>query len=472
MGVDNNGSRRSGQNKPEIRIIGALLFVTSIALNIILWNRSDTSAVGNSGAVWFQDARGGLQTGRNKPVRMKAPVPASKVPGYDDRHDDGPQRKTGEGTISTTATSAVITTNVTSTSSTGPIVDIGFGGSDISKAGRNVTQRDWRLAYEISLARFYNRTAAHGQTFSTASNLRELLGLRDENRFETNKTPVIQLLRMPKAASTHLSITGRALAGCRDPGYPCCIKKHDGEMCPKEGLFCGWVKNCVGHGSLKEPTSKLAKITQLRNPAERLLSGFFYWESVHNKRHKGCATWQCFTEYLSDMRVRNGPMTKILLGRYMYHGSEVKAGEVEIAKQNLCRLAWFGMLEMPLASKLLLYEGDPFHHLQPHPVVFDLPPDDGSIIIQTHHLRKNINDTYDEFVKGDYVNNRGLQLIVSLNQHEFDLYAFAWGLFCARIRESGLLQYADKFESTHHFDECLKSKYDGVLAKKFCPQNG
>jgi len=291
---------------------------------------------------------------------------------------------------------------------------------------------------------------------------------QSRQRFESEKTPVIELLRVPKGASTHLSITGRALAGCKDPGYPCCIKKHDGEYCPKEGLYCGWVKNCVGHGSLKDPDSATAKITQLRNPAARLLSGFFYSESVHNKRHKGCATWQCFKEYLSDPRLRNAPMTKMLNGRYMYHGGEVKPSEVEVAKENLCKLSWFGMLDAPLASKLLLYEMDPFSHLRPHPVVFDLPPEDGHVIIETHHLRKNKNSTYETFVEGEYKERNGLELIVSLNEFEFDLYAFSWGLFCARIRESGLLQYSDRFDSAHHFDECLKPKYD-VPSVNYCP---
>jgi len=503
MGID-DGLRRlpgggGGRMGLTIRIIGALLFATSIALNMILWSRS-RSGGGSDGVILIQD--GGLpksgSTGypyrfvrRNKRKRgTKPPVPASKVLGHDDGNGDGSKRKTSEGTISSVGTTAAVVASndrtgptveigiggttaaiAAPTNSTRPTVDIGIGGSDISKEGRDVTPKDWRMAYELSLARFHNRTAAYGQSFTHARDLRKLLGLNEtSDRVEGAKTPVIQLLRMPKGASTHLSITGRALAGCSHPGYPCCIKKHDGEMCPKEGLFCGWVKNCVGHGSLHEPTSSLAKITQLRNPAERLLSGFFYWESVHNKHHKGCATWQCFTEYLSDMRVRNGPMTKMLLGRYVYHNSKVKPGEVEVAKQNLCRLAWFGMLDMPLASKLLLYEQDPFNRLQPHPVVFDLPPDDGSIVIESHHLRKNINSTYDDFVKGDYIDKGGLELIVSLNEYEFDLYAFSWGLFCARIRESGLLQYADKFESAHHFDECLKSKYD-VPAKDYCPQD-
>jgi hypothetical protein len=161
-------------------------------------------------------------------------------------------------------------------------------------------------------------------------------------------------------------------------------------------------------------------------------------------------------------------MTKMLNGRYMYHGGEVKPGEVEVAKQNLCKLSWFGMLDMPLASKLLLYELEPFNHLRPHPVVFDLPPEDGTIIVEQKHLRKNKNSTYAEFVAGEYQGRKGLELIVSLNEYEFKLYAFAWGLFCARIRESGLLQYANRFDSTHHFDECVKSKYD-VPSENYCP---
>ena len=487
-----------------LRVVASLLFAASLGLNVVLWNRHDRSLVYAStssaaAAVEESDVIGGvdsllssagelvlLRNHGREAVIQRQPGTAGltrKTKGerrggnkkrdmLNKRYNTDDQRRDERNTSSITSTpiAAGIMSDysIRPSSVERPTIDIGLGGSDISKASRDVTQEDWQIAYEISLARFHNRSASVGFRFAT--DLKDLLGVRQsQQRFESDKTPVIELLRVPKGASTHLSITGRALAGCKDPGYPCCIKKHDGEYCPKEGLYCGWVKNCVGHGSLKDPDSATAKITQLRNPADRLLSGFFYSESVHNKRHKGCATWQCFKEYLSDPRLRNAPMTKMLNGRYMYHGGEVKPSEVGVAKENLCKISWFGMLEMPLASKLLLYEMEPFRHLRPHPVVFDLPPeDDGNIVIETHHLRKNKNSTYEAFVERDYKERNGLELIVSLNEFEFDLYAFSWGLFCARIRESGLLQYSDRFDSAHHFDECLKPKYD-IPTVNYCP---
>ena len=474
-----------------LRVVAFLLFVASLGLNVVLWNRHDRSPVGSASTdVIGGDGSGLLSSagdfvllrnnGREAVIQRK-PGTAGLIRKKKGKRGGGDKRdmlnrwyntddqRRDEGNVSSAPIAADIMSDHSIRPSfvERPTVDIGLGGSDISKASQDVTQEDWQVAYEISLARFHNRSASAG--FHFATDLKDLLGVRpSRQRFESEKTPVIELLRVPKGASTHLSITGRALAGCKDPGYPCCIKKHDGEYCPKEGLYCGWVKNCVGHGSLKDPDSATAKITQLRNPAARLLSGFFYSESVHNKHHKGCATWQCFKEYLSDPRLRNAPMTKMLNGRYMYHGGEVKPSELEVAKENLCKLSWFGMLDAPLASKLLLYERQPFSHLRPHPVVFDLPPEDGHVIIETHHLRKNKNSTYETFVEGEYKERNGLELIVSLNEFEFDLYAFSWGLFCARIRESGLLQYSDRFDSAHHFDECLKPKYD-VPSVKYCP---
>ena len=500
-----------------LRVVASLLFAASIGLNVVLWNRHDRSPVGSAststdviGGSGLLSSAGDLVLLRNngrEAVIQRQPGTAGLIRkkngkrggvnkrdkrGGGDKRDmlnrwyNTDDQRRDEGNVSSMSdapfreqmrihnvSSTPIAADIMSDHSIRPsfverpTVDIGLGGSDISKASQDVTQEDWQIAYEISLARFHNRSASAGFRFAT--DLKDLLGVRQsQQRFESDKTPVIELLRVPKGASTHLSITGRALAGCKDPGYPCCIKKHDGEYCPKEGLYCGWVKNCVGHGSLKDPDSATAKITQLRNPADRLLSGFFYSESVHNKRHKGCATWQCFKEYLSDPRLRNAPMTKMLNGRYMYHGGEVKPSEVEVAKENLCKLSWFGLLDMPLASKLLLYEMKPFSHLRPHPVVFDLPPEEGKIVIETHHLRKNKNSTYETFVEGEYKERNGLELIVSLNEFEFDLYAFSWGLFCARIRESGLLQYSDRFDSAHHFDECLKPRYD-IPTVNYCP---
>ena len=469
-----------------LRVVAYLLFAASLGLNVVLWNRHDrssapsasTAAVESNGmgdlVLLGRNDRGGVIQ-RQPGIAGLSHKKKGKRRGGNKRdmvnkwyYADDQRRDESNATAITTTNARIMSEDpIRPSLAERPTVDIGLGGSDISKASRDVTQQDWQVAYEISLARFHNRSAS--AAFRFATDLKDLLGVRQSRqRFESEKTPVIALLRVPKAASTHLSITGRALAGCKDPGYPCCIKKHDGEYCPKEGLYCGWVKNCVGHGSLKDPDSATAKITQLRNPAERLLSGFFYSESVHNKRHKGCATWQCFKEYLADPRLRNAPMTKMLNGRYMYHGGEVKPSEVEVAKENLCKMSWFGHVDMPLASKLLLYEMEPFNHLRPHPVVFELPPEDGNIVIETHHLRKNKNTTYDEFVNGEYKDRNGLDLIVSLNELEFDLYSFSWGLFCARIRESGLLQYANRFDSVHHFDECLKSKYD-VPSKNYCP---
>jgi len=463
--AERGGRRRSaGAVGLILRVIAVLLFASSAALNMILWrSRSSSAVVGDLVLLRPNDrTREGEASRKRGNGRRDGKNARKQRLSNDDRQR---RRRQNESNATTNEETGIVTRIAPVL--VRPTVYIGLGASDISKASRDVTQEDWQTAYELSLARFNGRSASEGFRFAT--DLKDLLGVRQSReRFENTKTPVIELMRVPKGASTHLSITGRALAGCKDPGYPCCIKKHDGEFCPKEGLFCGWVKNCVGHGSLKDPDSVIAKITQLRSPAERLLSGFFYQEGTHNKHHKGCATWRCFEEYLSDPRLRNAPMTKMLLGRYIYHFGEVQSGDVELAKENLCKLSWFGMLDMPLASKLLLYEMEPFNHLRPHPVVFDLPPEDESIVVETHHLRKNHNSTYDEFVEGEYKHRNGLELIVSLNEYEFELYAFAWGLFCARIRDRALLQYADKFISPHHFDECLKTKYD-VPTVKYCP---
>ena len=209
---------------------------------------------------------------------------------------------------------------------------------------------------------FAAAAAASGEEFRTAPSLKELAGpqrLVTDAQNRTTVSHVIELMRIPKGASTHLSIAGRALAGCPHPGYPCCIKKHEGEYCPRENLYCALVKKCVGHGGLHEPDDPIPTITQFRDPAERLLSGFFYPEGTHNKHHKDCSTWECFEKYLADPRLRDAPATKMLLGRYPYSPDRIKPGEVEHAKLNLCKLAWFGMIVLRCAELLhgLLHTG-------------------------------------------------------------------------------------------------------------------
>ena len=320
-----------------------------------------------------------------------------------------------------------------------PAVDLGVGASDVSRAGRDVELRDWEEALSVARARHRARVAAaaaSGEEFRTAPSLKELAGpqrLVTDAQNRTTVSHVIELMRIPKGASTHLSIAGRALAGCPHPGYPCCIKKHDGEYCPRENLYCALVKKCVGHGGLHEPDDPIPTITQFRDPAERLLSGFFYPEGTHNKHHKDCSTWECFEKYLADPRLRDAPATKMLLGRYPYSPDRIKPGEVEHAKLNLCKLAWFGMIDAPLASRLLLYEMDPFDRIEPHPVLFELPPDDGGVI-EPRHVRRNSNSTYKAFAEGEYRERGGLELVVSLNEYEFELYGFAWGLFCGECQ--------------------------------------
>jgi len=155
------------------------------------------------------------------------------------------------------------------------------------------------------------------------------------------------------------------------------------------------------------------------------------------------------------------------------------------AKQQLCKMAWFGMLEMPIPSNLLLYESGIFKTLIPNPVVFDLPPvDDMENTIfwnqtQHHHDKNGRNDwkkyirdsqgnknklKYDTFVNVEYQKKNGMELIKSFNKEDYDVYDFATELFCARLRDVGLIHLASQFHKKRHFDGCLNASWTGSAA--------
>jgi hypothetical protein len=223
---------------------------------------------------------------------------------------------------------------------------------------------------------------------------------------------LLNSIRIPKAASSSLSVTARALAGCMPDGYPCCLDDVFGiDACPIANLYCPYVRGCVGHlpdyeffadtvafeyesSSSSPPTVTESTITVLRQPVARSVSAFFY-KPPHRPDTSCGYTWHCFVkDYLSNP-VYSNPMTKMLVGMYAYDpewrilpngnitSTDIIDGSIIIdtyenvlqqAKDRLCRMQWFGIAEWPLASALLLYESHPFSKLLPNPVVFGLPP--------------------------------------------------------------------------------------------------
>lgn len=363
-------------------------------------------------------------------------------------------------------------------------------------------------AYEWALARARARVKPKRNTTSSSSFLANNLGElyeRETGQVLPSKRAVMEMrsfkllntIRIPKAASSALSVTARALAGCKPDGFPCCLDNvHGIDTCPIANLYCPYVRGCVGHlpeYEFMDSSLPIAEstITMVRHPVARGVSAFFY-KPPHRPGNK-CFTWQCFLrDYISNP-VYSNPMTKMLVGKYAYdpdwflndndnnnnnnsegtnsNHTEMNMYEnvIQQAKDRLCRMQWFGISEWPLASALLLYESHPFSKLLPNPVVFGLPPTNitstsastlnrrfekkkanstrndadntlsSSSSAEAAALRKNNNQAYQEFKKGVFVQGNGTQLLQRENAADMEIYDFALHVFCQRLQETGLL---------------------------------
>lgn len=155
-------------------------------------------------------------------------------------------------------------------------------------------QLAYQLATQRALARFLRRYRDNNNTlFENGHRRRLALSLKELWQWEMadrarllnvrtrpkqrQKSQLLNLVRIPKAGSSALSITARALAGCPHDGYPCCGGYPENEACPAPDLNCvNLIRGCCGHfpkyDVFYDNTSEqqqLPIITSLRHPASR-----------------------------------------------------------------------------------------------------------------------------------------------------------------------------------------------------------
>ena len=114
--------------------------------------------------------------------------------------------------------------------------------------------------------------------------------------------------------------------------------------------------------------------------------------------------------------------------------------------------AWFGFVDTELSGALLLYSTEPFAWLRPNSVVFGIEPDGAEA-----GLREDHNAEYASFKQAAYPSGGGDELVAQYNAEDIEVYAFARRLYCARVRESGLVAAAEGEEFERHFKECRRA---------------
>jgi len=315
------------------------------------------------------------------------------------------------------------------------------------------------VAYRVTLARFHARRGAAGNETAAAAHLSDLQDLRPDSGFSLN------ILRIPKAGSSHMSMVARSLAGCTPVGFPCCYDEH----CPRDDLLCPAVRNCVGHGATfpwaedRESNNFEPSITVLRDPVSRISSAFFY-RPPHRPPGENFS-FEFFREYV-QMEVYRNVMTKMIKGRLFNGKMAYSKGtlkpttkrHIATAKTRLCGFDWFGINEWGAASLLLLYQSAPFDRLLPSPEVFE----EGK---RSYSMRVNSDSDYEIF-KRDFARNGGNEVVLRSNLHDVELYAHATGLFCARARQKGLVAASDTADA---FWGCRKAGGEKSVGD-YCPR--
>jgi len=115
----------------------------------------------------------------------------------------------------------------------------------------------------------------------------------------TKMTGLLNIIRVPKAGSSALSVTARAIAGCQPDGYPCCKFPGDPKgSCPRTDLMCPLVTGCTGHSPNYQGDE--AVITSLRNPVNRSVSAFFYAHPHTSVKPGEPHTWDKFIENIQS----------------------------------------------------------------------------------------------------------------------------------------------------------------------------
>lgn len=290
----------------------------------------------------------------------------------------------------------------------------------------NLTERQL-AAFELSISRFRNR----------ATGTESFTSLRQR---DPEKSRLLNSVRVPKASSSHLSVIARALAGCEPDGYPCC--RGPSRSCPRANLTCHAVIGCVDHRP-DYSHGDVPTITTLRHPSSRLLSAFFY-TPPHRPLPKDDYSWPMFESYIRDLKFRNVMVKMLSTGDYAYHDFRPEDHTVAEAQRRLCAFDWFGLVEFPIMSAVLLYEAGSFAQIQPNRVVFDLtigdPDDRKRKKVMNSTMRINSNPLYETFQTETFIQNNGAALVHQYNQADLILYTWAVQLFCARAQGAYLFQ--------------------------------
>ena len=315
-------------------------------------------------------------------------------------------------------------------------------------------------AFSLALDRFSIRTSNLTTVFyrnlkernaKTQNKQQQERKHKPKNRQPPPHGSVLNSIRVPKAGSSALSVTARALAGCHPDGYACC--KYPGSragVCPKRNLYCDVIVGCVGHQPSYKGNEPI--ISAFREPSDRHLSGFFYGGPHSNVKGQDAPhPWESFEAFVKNPIYQN-VLTKMLsTGSYSYVPYEPSEHTVRKAQQRICSMAWYKMAEKPIASSLLLYETGPFRRILPNPVVFDLIPWDSETITNTTRictdntknnsspssmeatLRVNSNTEYGIFRTTTFKEKNGTQLVQQYNAPDVEVYHHAEKLFCARL---------------------------------------
>ena len=329
-------------------------------------------------------------------------------------------------------------------------------GAWATTAALPATAAEARAAFELALQLL---AARDGVPTPAPTDVVELRGVLEANRslaapfvVEQHQKEFVHILRVPKAGSTQLSVLSRALVGCGPDGLPCCLRiKKQEANCPQTNI-CSKVRGCLNHYPHFYADERLPILTQMRAPAQRLCSAFFY-RNPHRPTGD-CHTWECFEKFVKIPKFRN-ILTRMLNGAFAYstnlHARALGPAAVASAKQRVCNLTWIGFTDLVLGGALLLYATHPFSWIRPNPVAFGLPAAEGTglrsnettAITPDALVRKNGHPEYGTFLKQTYPSHGGDRLVAEYHAEDIEVYAFARRLNCARMRESGVLAAAE-----------------------------
>lgn len=356
---------------------------------------------------------------------------------------------------------------------------------------------DYRsVAFQLAQNRFESRLSGSTNPALAYSSLHEMSGIKE---LPTKKgSEILNLVRVPKAASSSLSLVARALTGCKPDGFPCMAnhKYQANDTSSMQSLYpgnlmCKAILGCTNHhpkypddipivtgqsiisflcefGVARTIVVSLFSflwvyVIGVRDINDRLLSGFFY-RFPHRPHPRNNYTWEFFVnDYIQDPKYRN-VHTKMLNGHDAYSPFDSSTSSVQKAKARLCDTASFALSHQPIAFALLLYESQPFRAIIPNPVVFELPAvddeEEGLDGINTTLAREILSRVdncpdYAYFKEHTFVEHNGPELVAEYNAEDLEVYKFAVELYCARVREAGLIEAAEQHGLERLYQECL-----------------